>query len=280
MKIKKALVFQGGGAKIFWVLGFVKWLWEIGELAKVRLLCGTSAGGLLAIALARYWGDFQKVLDMFLKIKKNTDIYYGKVDIWGFFKIFFTQKTCKSLLRQAGLFKITKEHFGGYKLKDFPIDVCVTGTNLTEHKAEIYYPHLTKEYDAEIMANITSGIPLIMQCTTVNGKVKGDGGVMNNTPVLSAIKLGATDITVLELNPIIKKYKSIKNRIIDIAPALLETLLGGYETDMWDDIARDHPHVKIKRYAPKEKLGGMLDFTRIKKDIDAGYEFAKLNYIK
>ena len=271
----KAIVYEGGGAKAGFGVGVTKRMFELGILNDIELIVGTSAGGLLGAGASKYYKNFDVFENVWLSIKKNSDIYDGKIDIWGFMKLFFMtnfgKKECKSLLNQQGLYKILKEHFGGMKLKDFPIPLCLTGTDLTKGEKEIYYPNDVQEYDAVLMLKVTSGIPIVLQSQEINGRVKCDGGMFANGNVLDAIKLGATEIYFVRTSPEVSPINYFKNSIQFIAPAVVSALLDGYTKEMWEDIRRDYPNVKIHIIAPDKKLCDALDFTKTAETVKKGY---------
>lgn len=268
--MKVALVLMGGGrlgafeAGVIWVLS------KLGFLKKVDFIVGTSAGGLNAIFTSLYKTNIKKVVDLWIGLSSNKKVYKGKLDVWGIIGA-LTFKW-KSVLNPQGLYKVLNDNFKGFKLKHLPIPVCLTGTNLTKMKKEIYYPDKTKEYSVLEMAKVTSAIPGVFPCQVFDGVVKCDGGVLNNLPIETAIKLGATHIIAIRCSPKDVPFKLFKNTAVNCVMNLLKTLLKFPETEMFEDIKKDYPNVKIWEVEPDEDLGDALDFENgITKDtVDKG----------
>lgn len=269
------IIYEGGGSKEIIGIAITKYMYDNDMLDNITLLGGASAGGLDAVMGAKYLKCYEKAVSEWLSIKKNSDVYKGKVDFFGIVKGVLGRNKYKSILIQQGLFDIIDRNFEeNENLEDLPIKTLLTGTDLTKGVTEVYTPEKTKKYNVRLMAKVTSSIPILFQCQEINGKIKADGGIMNNAPILDAIKLGAKKILFISVNPDTKS-KRFKNVIWDILIALLTTLLGGYQKDMWTEIKKDYPHIQIYTIKPDKELPEMIDFTKIKETYDYGYELAK-----
>jgi NTE family protein len=256
---KVALVLTGGGAKGRFQAGALKWIDEIGLLQHVELIVGTSAGGLNTLATAKYIKDYNKVIEMWDGIKKNTDIYDGKMDFWGVAKVLFFK--FKSILNPQGLYKVLNKHFAGMNLSDFPVEVAVSSTNLNKVAREVFYPEQTKGFDAVLLGKMTSAIPAVFQAQEINGQVYVDGGVGNNTPVETAIELGATKIIMIGCMPKTPLETPIKNNAMNVLFSTVNALLAIPEQDMWEDIKEKYPNVEILKLYAEQDTGDALNFA-------------------
>ena len=272
---KIALVLMGGGRLGAFEAGVCFVLSKLGFFKRVSFIVGTSAGGLNAIFISKYRSQVKKVVDMWLSFKKNTDVYKGKIDVWGLIRCYFSKG--KSVLNPQGLYKVLNDNFRGMKLKDLPIPVCLTGTNLTKQKKEIYFPEQSKEYDLLDMAKVTSAIPGIFPCQEFDGVVKCDGGVLNNLPIETAIKLGATHIIAIRCSPANVPFTIFKNTAVNAVMNLIKTLLKFPETEMFEDIEKDYPNIKILTISPDKDLGDALNFEKgiTKETVDAGLKIGQ-----
>lgn len=256
---KVALVLTGGGAKGRFQVGALKWLDEIGLLRHVELIVGTSAGGLNTLAAAKYLFNYNEVVKMWDGIKKNTDIYDGKMDFWGIAKVLFFK--FKSILNPQELYRLLNKHFGGMKLSDFPVEVAVSSTNLNKSQREVFYPAFTKGFDAVLLGKMTSAIPAVFQAQEIDGQIYVDGGVGNNTPVETAIELGATKIIMIGCSPKTPIETPVKNNAMDVLLATVNALLAIPEQDMWEDIKEKYPNVSILKLYAEEDTGDALNFV-------------------
>ena len=255
-KEKVALVLVGGGSRGRFQAGALKWISQIGLLNRVDFIVGTSVGGLNALAVSRYWGAFNKVLDMWRNITCNDDIYTGKVDIWGVAKVLAFK--FKSVLDPCGLYKVLKTHFDGFKLSDLKIPVAITTMNLNTRKGEVFY--WERDIDCVLAGKLTSAIPGIFQAQEIDGVIYVDGGVSNNEPIETAIKLGATKVIVIGAGVKEAETQTVKNTAVDVLTGTLNALLDIPEQEMWNDIKEKYSNVEILYLYADKDTGDALQF--------------------
>jgi NTE family protein len=92
----------------------------------------------------------------------------------------------------AGLRRLLEQHVRFSRLEDAEIPLAVVATEIPSG-AEVVLQH-GPSVDA-ILAS--AALPAIFPPVTIDGRVLIDGGVVNNTPITTAIELGATDVWVL-----------------------------------------------------------------------------------
>ena len=269
--MKTIISLGGGGTNGIFEIGALSVLNEKDVLKDVSGYTGTSIGGINAMLLSKYHDNFNEVIKIWNNIKKNTDIYNGKVDIFGFMKIFFKMK---SVLNQQGLYKILAEQFRGMKLRDFKIPVCITATNLSKMRAEIFYPQDNKLFDAEVMAKITSSINVLFQFQMYHGCMFTDGGLLNNNPVLTAINMGADRVIAIGTAPLKPEPLKLKQDGMGCAEGTLKTLLQGYTENMVNEIKNHYPDKKILYLYPAADLGNALEVSNMQQKFNAGRECA------
>ena len=255
-KEKVALVLVGGGSRGRFQAGALKWIEQIGLLNRVDFIVGTSVGGLNALAVSRYWGAFDKVIDMWRNITCNDDIYTGKVDIWGVAKVLAFK--FKSVLDPCGLYKVLKTHFDGLKLSDLKTPVAITTTNINSKKGEIF--SWKRDIDCVLAGKLTSAIPGIFQAQEIDGVIYVDGGVYNNDPIETAINLGATKVIVIGASVKKSETQIVKNTAVDVLTGTLNALLDFPEQEMWKNIKEKYPQVEILYLYADKDTGDALQF--------------------
>ena len=255
-KEKVALVLVGGGSRGRFQAGALKWIEQIGLLNRVDFIVGTSVGGLNALAVSRYWGAFDKVIDMWRNITCNDDIYAGKVDIWGVAKVLAFK--FKSVLDPNGLYKVLKTHFDGFKLSHLSVPVAITTMNLNTRKGEVFF--WGRDIDCVLAGKLTSAIPGIFQAQEIDGVIYVDGGVSNNEPIETAIKLGATKVIVIGAGVKEAETQTVKNTAVDVLTGTLNALLDIPEQEMWKDIKEKYPQVEILYLHADKDTGDALQF--------------------
>jgi len=256
-----AVVLMGGGKRGRFQIEPLKKLDELGLLRRTNILVGTSIGGAAVATLAKNWNNnpVQALEKLWGGIKKNTDIYDGKLDVWGFMKMAITK--CKSILNQQGLYKITKNNFQGTKLKNLAIDVAITATNLNRRRPEYFSTKTTPEMDLGLLVNMTTAIPGALQYQVYNGDKYADGGALNNIPIKTAIELGATKIIMIATGVYDFGRIDIKDDGMSVLLATLNTLLYYPESEMFKTIKKDFPSVEILYLYADKDTGDALDFN-------------------
>jgi len=261
---KVALVLMGGGR---FGAGQAAILYILSKLGfKPDFIVGASIGGINGATYSLHGSEALK--NLWLNIKSNRDVYYGKMDIWGLIRCLISKG--KSVLNPQPLYKIFKDNFEGHKLGELPVPLCLTGTNLTTKKKEIYFAEKGKEYDLVDVLKVTSGIPGLFPCPVFEKIVDGikrkiikcDGGVLNNTPVETAASLGATHVIVVRCSPENEPVEYFDNTAVKVIIALFKTLLKYPEEEMLEDVKEKYPNLKTLVLSPKKNKSNALDFEK------------------
>ena len=92
----------------------------------------------------------------------------------------------------GGLRRLLERHVSFSRLEDAPIPLAVVATEVPSG-AEVVLR--TGPVVDAILAS--AALPAVFPPVTIDGRVLIDGGVVNNTPITTAIELGATDVWVL-----------------------------------------------------------------------------------
>ncbi len=259
-KEKVAVVLMGGGKRGRFQQEPLRKLAELGILSQVKLLVGTSIGGAAVATLAKNWNNnpVGALEDLWSGVKCNKDIYDGKLDIWGFLGM-VTWKF-KSILNQQGLYRITKNNFQGIKLKDLPIEVAITATNLSRRRPEYFSTKTTPDMDLQLLVNMTTAIPGAFQYQIYNGDHYADGGALNNIPIKTAIELGATKVIMIATGTPDQERIDIKPDGMSHLLATLDTFLYYPESEMFKTIKKDFPNVEILYLYADKDTGNAIEF--------------------
>lgn len=169
------LVLQGGGSNICGMAGAA---YELGRRHQWARVCGTSAGGLLALALAfRVPEDrLRAFLEHYLQSNRLLDGDIGTfIFRWGW---------CRGdVLRKAARYLIGE----GATLGDAPIPVAVVVGDLYQRQPRVLSSWETPDVDVADAAVATSAIPGVFAPQTIRGLGRGtetrlhcDGGVALN----------------------------------------------------------------------------------------------------
>lgn len=283
------LVLPGGGACGRWQVGALAWLEQVGLFNSLTGIVGTSVGGLNALTIAKNFNDFNKVINLWEKITKNSDIYEGEIKggIGGFLGIIgqtFKDNKSQSILKPKGLYETCDREFKGLTLKDFKeLDIVTTATDISDIKEDIY----TKDncnLGCEDLAKRTSAIPLAFP--VILGANRGhfhvDGGFGNNDPVKTAIQRGATKIIIVATHPISKPTTEIKNNVFSIGGRMPQVAMDLFEQKMWEsivlyqqlaEISEEYKTVEFLKLYPDESTGDALSFDNIEQ-MQKGYDLA------
>jgi predicted acylesterase/phospholipase RssA len=299
-KMKKlALVLPGGGACGRWQLGVLAYLYEVGILAKVDLICGTSVGGLNALLVGKYADRFESAIAMWADIKSNKDVFDGMLQVRPGFMAFFdalgligqTFKTNggRCLLKPTGLYKVLDREFGEIVLKDLQKHVIITTTDMSTGKRLLFDSHDLPGLNASVVAKCTSAIPLAFPAVEyhTNGfyDVCVDGGLGRNNPVAVAIEQGADRILLIGTGPDVYPRKDIKNNVMDIAMRMSDVIMHTFEEEAWEEkddyeqkrkIDPSLPEIKFLDIYPAESTGSALEFGNVEQ-FQKGRDFALLN---
>jgi hypothetical protein len=172
----ETLVVSGGGMRGIASLGAAVALRRAGVLKHVTTLVGTSAGALVAAALALDRAGVTLLHDL----SKTT--YSPDIDL---------ARLLGSYGIDSGrhLDRWIAELMGGqrYTFRDvralFGVDLVVCVTNVTERRAEYLGPATAPDMDVGLALRMSCSIPLYFSAVTHGGCVYVDGAVSDNFPV-------------------------------------------------------------------------------------------------
>lgn len=194
-----ALCFEGGGAKGRWQAGFEAYMAEIGLLALVDVMAGTSVGGLNALVTARYMLDspnLQAVVDIWRAITSNSAVYNGQIPdgvLSGLKTVLSGRLGAVSLLDTAPLNALVQKHLGGFT--KFHIPVFVMATDYMTRSRKVLGPGTL----ATDMALATSAVPVAFP--PHNGMFMDGGCVMNCPHTFLIDEQAATKVIILYCDP-------------------------------------------------------------------------------
>jgi NTE family protein len=236
----KAFVISGGGSRIVQAqLLIEEYLSKGGTLPKQ--LVGTSAGGLLAILIGTLGVDGSR--RELLKIKKRSDVFVDQVNVS---KGLWSPKPLQGLIRE-----VIKQK------PKIPYHVCAY--DLAEQK-KVYFKH----NDGWHHLASTACIPALVN--PVDG-IYTDGGVVENTPLSFAIKLGCTDIDIFMCSSMGMQSVKPPRNIFDIVLHSLEAMrieVAKSDVAMCEAMNKTHKKIKVKTYYPEKDVIGLLEFNKIR----------------
>jgi len=182
------LVFEGGGAKGIAFCGAIKALEEKNIMENIKGIIGSSAGAIIAGALAVGYNsiEIQKILEETSFTNFKDDSFGIFVDIYRLFKHFglykgqtFYDWYGKILKHKCDNKDITFEEI----YKNYNINLVITGTNVNKKKV-IYFNH--NDYPnmpIRLAIRISMSLPFAFKPVKFNKCYYVDGGVLDNYPI-------------------------------------------------------------------------------------------------
>lgn len=182
----EVLVVSGGGMKGVASLGAVTALKRAGALKHVKTVVGTSAGALIAAALATDRASM-KLLDGLSDAKYKPDIDLSNLlATFGLDSGRHLEDWIDVLLGgRAYTFRQVREIHG--------TRLVVCATNLTERRPEYFGPDTTPDMDVGLALRMSCTIPLYFSAVSHGGKVYVDGAVSDNFPLAWAGEMYGQD---------------------------------------------------------------------------------------
>jgi predicted acylesterase/phospholipase RssA len=274
---KLAIVCNGGGGKGRWEVGALYRLAELGILNYTSMIVGTSVGGLNALLFSKYAKCAYRAVEIWESIKRNEDIYEHQINLPTIAWQMVNKRS--SILKPTGLYNLIDKEFFGKFLPDLPIRTITTATNLNKGISVFY----DGNYDAADCARKTSAIPLAFPPIEEAGELYIDGGFGNNSPIATAVKLGATKIIVVGTMPDNPTVNIASKQLIDIGKALPEVMMELFENSVWSFIEdynkltaenpKKYPTVEFLDIYPQADTYDALDFTHLDL-LQKGYDYA------
>lgn len=203
--MKRALVLGGGGTRGAYEVGVIKALNELN--VSIDLVTGTSIGALIGALFVQ--GDFQKAYD-FCANMKASDITLDGISNDTTIENFMEQKNklpkiIKTYIQEKGAditpFKRNVENLFNYQnFQNSSIDYGLTMTKFPSmERVEISKQEMTESYAiSQIIASAACfpAFPMV----EIDEELYLDGGYSDNCPMDQAIRMGATELIVVDLN--------------------------------------------------------------------------------
>lgn len=246
--MKTALVLGGGGTRGAYEVGVIKALNELN--ITIDIVTGTSIGALIGALYTQ--GDFQKAYD-FCANMQASDITLDGISNDTTIENFMIQKNklpkiLKTYVQEKGAditpFKENVERLFDYeKFQASPIQFGLTMAKFPNlERVEVSKDGMTQELAAkQIMASAACFPAFPMM--EIEGELYLDGGYADNCPMDQAVRMGATELIVVDLN---------------------------YENPNHTNL---HFYPNVKYIHPSRGLGRILSFHSdvIKNNIELGY---------
>lgn len=188
---KRALVLSGGGARGAYEVGVLKALKEQG--VEYDLAFGTSIGGINAAFYAQ--GKIERVEELWNTLKATDIFRFPNIEQirsilrgsrWG---LFDTSPLEEMLYREMNLEKFKAS---STKVGFLTTDLCTLETRLITSDDITTLPELIDT----LMAS--SALPILFPARTLGGEGFWiDGGLVRNTPIQTAINMGAKEIHIV-----------------------------------------------------------------------------------
>ncbi len=183
---KTAFVMAGGGSLGAVEVGMLRALLEAGE--RPDLVVGASAGAINGAFFA-----FDPTLDGVANLNaiwcrlRRRDVFP-----FSFATLFGILTGRDHLCGHDGLRRLLDEHLGDRTIQDARVPLYIVASDLTSGDEVVLSSG--RAVDAVLAS---AAIPGVFPPVSIDGRLLVDGGVANNTPISSAIRLGATRIIVL-----------------------------------------------------------------------------------
>ncbi|HEY9775288.1 MAG TPA: patatin-like phospholipase family protein [Planktothrix sp.] len=193
---KRALVLPGGGGRGAYQVGVTKALAEKG--IEFDIAFGTSIGGLNATLFAQN-GNTKRLEEIWSQIKTRDIFHFPSATLIG--RLVLGHKL--GLLDTTPLEEILRREADLMKLKASRTKVGLCSTDLCSLETRLFTTDeimSTNELIDVLMA--TSAIPMAFPPRHIHGSgLWIDGGLVRNTPMETAIHLGADEIFMVLLHP-------------------------------------------------------------------------------
>lgn len=203
--MKRALVLGGGGTRGAYEVGVIKALNELH--IPIDIVTGTSIGALIGALYVQ--GDFQMAYD-FCANMQASDITLDGISNDTTIENFMAQKNklpkiIKTYIQEKGA-DITpyKDHvkrmFNFQKFQESSINYGLTITKFPSmERVEITKKEMTEEYAIPLIIASTACFPAFPM-VDIDNELYLDGGYSDNCPMDQAIRMGATNLIVVDLN--------------------------------------------------------------------------------
>lgn len=184
---KTAFVFAGGGSLGAIEAGMLREL--IASGVRPDFLVGASAGAINSVFFAYqpHMAGTMRLEFLWRGIRRQQIMPWSLLSVLGAFRARGTH-----LVSSAKLRGLLYEHFGNRTLEDADLPVHVVATEMKSGNEIVISSG--SAVDAVLAS---TAIPGVFPPVSLSGNMLIDGGVANNTPISTAIRLGATRVVVL-----------------------------------------------------------------------------------
>ncbi len=223
--MKRALVLAGGGARGAFQAGAVKYLSE--KYWKPDMICGVSVGALNAVALGS--GMTPDALVSHWKNMRHRKVF--NFGLPNFVTKLFSSKEPASLVAPGPLAELIREHISFESLKQSETEVVIAAVNI--RTSQIAYFDNRTIGEEHVIAS--AAMPLMCSWQDIDGEPYWDGGVMDNVPILPALKSGADEIVVVLLSAVDVFKQEAPSTMLEAAEMAFEqALVGSFNTLLAD----------------------------------------------
>lgn len=208
----KNIVLSAGVLSSFVHLGIYKYLYEHNLLNDLENIIGTSGGSIAALffILQPAYLDIKKLIYLILKYgnlknKFNVDItnIFSLINNYGIIDTYFINIIIKFILKYH---KLNSSITFRELYEKYPINLMITGSNLSKSKCEIFSYKHTPHMKVITAIEISCAIPILFKPIKYNGHMYVDGAVFNYFPY---------DIIINDLS--IKENPNICNETLAIS---------------------------------------------------------------
>jgi len=267
---RKALVFQGGGARGAYQVGTLRRLCERGKLQNVQHLVGTSIGAMNAAYLAQFSSD--KLCDGVDSLSK----VWGSINSSEDLILASTRpgRTCAyHSIRQIVQLLATTNFLGRYPCTMQPaydlyrryINMSlIEQSGITFDAAMVSLEDGHVHYCSDMTCIEASGTlaPIVVPVRTPIGRSM-DGGIRANCPLLRALHRGANDVHVLFTYRFDPPALASESYLKGYARFFLDVLFDEQLMDAIQYACLKYPHARISADIPVGDTGDLLDFDPV-----------------
>ncbi len=259
---KTAFIFSGGASLGAVEVGMLKAIVEDGYMAD--LVLGTSVGALNgAIYASDPTIEGVKTLEQTWRNIKMFDVFTPSV----LTPIKNIATFGQYLISPKNLRKLMDDHLNFTKIEETKIPLYITTTDINTGDEVVFNKGLVIE---ALLAS--AGIPGVFPPQRMGQRLLVDGGLVNNSPISSAVKLGAERVVVFPIGFPYTPNKEPKN-ILEI---LFRTLIYLLNRQLSADYHIYKDKVQLIIIPPPENITvGPHDFSKSDRLIDRAYKCTK-----
>lgn len=263
----RALVVSGGGSKGAYAVGVVKALVEQGS--KWDIILGTSTGALIAPMVAI--GDIETLEKIYTSVRTKDIVRKRWLITWPWVSAMYSDKPLRKIVERS----LTEERWKAILESDTYVAVCTVSLNT----GKICYweaAKMTRETFVEALM-ASSNQPGIMPAIKLGEEWHVDGGLKEQAPIREALRLGATEIDAIVLNP--EGSQRSDDRYGDrMLPCFLRSLQMFVDESLDNDVRVHTGNTKLRVIRPDTVLnsdGLHFDPEEMRGMLERGYREAQ-----